>query len=201
MISFVKGKIIEVDEQAITVELPQCALGIQLSVTNATSYVQNKEVALHAYMHWNQEQGPSLFGFTTKTEKRIFVLMISCSGVGPKMALSALSQMQPAEFVRAVHENDAKALSTINGIGAKKAEQIIVQLKHKVAKLIDADLVADDSGALKQIKGVSDVLLSLNYSRPEIAGALDYVKGSGGGQDCSFDQALRLAVSFLSKRV
>ena len=66
------------------------------------------------------------------------MLVIGCSGIGPKIALAVLAHLGAQGFVEVVSCGDERALSKVNGIGPKKAEQIIVQLKHKVSKLISS---------------------------------------------------------------
>ena len=75
---------------------------------NTNFSISNTESANHfLYLHaLNQDQGPSLFGFQTKLEKETFMLIISCSGIGPKMGISILEQMDPSMFLQAIIEND-----------------------------------------------------------------------------------------------
>ncbi len=180
--------------------LNQSGLGLEIYVVSPDLIVPGKELVLHTYFNWNQENGPSLYGFITEEEKKIFMLVISCSGIGPKIGLAVLGQMQPKDFIRAIHEQDIKSLSCVNGIGAKKAEQIIVQLKHKVADILQSGITFQDAGNMKHFKDISEALNSLNYSRQEVTKALDFLRGNSG-EDASFDHMLRQALSFLSKRI
>lgn len=201
MIGLIKGVVKKVNDQSLVLELNNIGLGFELQVPNASVFISEKTIQLYTYMHWNSEQGPSLYGFPSEAEKAIFTILIDCSGIGPKMAISILSQISPSELIRIANEQDAKALSTLNGIGTKKAEQIIVQLKHKIEKIIDLGLAGEDSGIAKHFKNITDVLNSLNYSRPEITLALDRLRTDCSGSEYSFDQALRKALSFLSKKM
>ncbi len=153
-------------------------------------------------MHWNQEQGPSLFGFLSELEKTVFLLIISCSGIGPKIALAALGELTPAQFLQAIQEGNTKALSSVSGIGAKKAEQMILNLKDKVTKLIQTQGIigtSDETNALAQWSNVTQVLQSLNYSKGEIEAAMRYIGKECAGRSLPFDELLRKALSFLSK--
>ena len=87
------------------------------------------------------------------------------------------------------------------GIGAKKAEQMIVQLRHKVEKLLESGIVINDDASLTHWTTLNDVLVSLHYSRQEITAALSHIKDSDTNQNATFDHLLRQALSFLSKRV
>ena len=178
-------------------------VGFQLFVPLSDIFQANQQVSLSVYMHWNAENGPSLFGFSSELEKETFLLIISCSGIGPKMALALLNQLSPSLFIKAIQEGDQKALSSVSGIGPKKAEQIIVQLRHKVEKLLDKGMVFEDGAdnlRLEEWKNVTQVLQSLNYSKTEIETALAYVRKENQANG-NFDFLIRQALSFLSKRV
>lgn len=201
MLSLIQGKIIAVEQQVITIQTG--GLGFSLQTPHPERYQKNAETTFFAYMHWNQENGPSLFGFSSELEKSVFLLVISCSGMGPKIGIALLSQLSPANFLRAVQEGDDKALSAVNGIGPKKAEQMVVQLRHKVAKLVEEGIGDTIEGAtsLEQWKNVTDVLKSLNYSRQEIDATLSHLRKEYGGKACAFDELMRSGLSFLAKRV
>ena len=92
-------------------------------------------------------------------------------------------------------------LSKVNGIGPKKAEQIIVTLKHKVSQLISSGQGSFDDSKAKAWQEVSQALDSLNYTRGEISQAMQYLTAHHAGADLPFDQLLRQALGFLSKRV
>jgi holliday junction DNA helicase RuvA len=201
MISFLQGKVVSINEQQIIIQAG--AIGFQVSVARPELYSQEQEIVLPIYMHWNQEQGPSFFGFSTELEKKIFLLIISCSGIGPKIGLAILAQMSSSDFLHAVQSGKDKALSAVNGIGAKKAEQIVIQLRDKVAKLITTE--KDDSlqgaATLSHWNNISQVLKSLNYSRPEIENTLSYLRKEYKDSEKTFDELMRSGLSFLAKRV
>lgn len=200
MINYIKGNVISIKQQSISVLLQQIGISFELFTPRSEVFSLGKESLIYTYLHWNQEQGPSLYGFSDEFERQIFILVISCSGIGPKMGLAILSQMTPNDFIAAINSQDTKSLSSISGIGAKKAEQIIVNLKHKVSNIIESGLLTETNSNLKDLKNISDVLNSLNYSRSEISGAIDYIRSSCSDKNYSFDQMLRQALSYLSKR-
>jgi Holliday junction DNA helicase RuvA len=202
VIEYVKGQVKVVKDQAIILEIGGVALA--LAVPMSSLFLVEESVQVWTHVHWNQENGPSLFGFKTEFERQIFLLVTSCSGIGPKIALSILAELGPNNFINAINSGDDKALSKVNGIGPKKAEQIVVQLKHKVAKLVTTGaFVADSQGSahLQQWHNVSEVLSSLHYTRTEIAAAMKYVsENNQNGENSSFDLLVRQALSFLAKR-
>lgn len=202
MINYIKGTILTISETNFTIFSDKLDLAFQVFNPNSLSFAKNQEVSLYTYMHWNQEQGPTLYGFLTEEEKKIFLLIIDCSGIGPKIALTILAQMKPGEFIKIIQDQDVKALSSINGLGPKKSEQIIVQLKHKIVNLMESGFAVEDSSSIsKHIRNVSDVLNSLNYSKQEIISTLDYLRNNSQIRDFTFDQLLRHALGYLSKRI
>ncbi|MDR3646789.1 MAG: Holliday junction ATP-dependent DNA helicase RuvA [Candidatus Babeliales bacterium] len=195
MISYLKGTLIG-NKNPLTL-LINPGMGFEINVPNANLLPHNNEVGFYTHLHWNPEQGPTLFGFLTEAEKQLFMLAISCSGVGPKLGLTILSELQPQVFIRIINEQDHKGLSAVHGIGAKKAEQIIMQLKHKISGLMDTEFENLEN---KHLKNINDVLNSLNYNRTEITHTLDFLRKNHTQPDITFDQMLRHALSFLSKR-
>lgn len=200
MINYIKGKVKRVDDHQLSVICESFPIGFAISVIQAASFSIGEEAELYVYMHWNQEQGPTLYGFRTVHEREFFVLINSCAGIGPKMALTVLEQTDVATFVSAIQAHDSKALSQFKGIGAKKAEQLILQLKDKVDKFLISHEITF-IGAAKHLKQISDVLQSLNYSRTEIQQAIIYLRDQQYESEPSFDRAMRSALSFLSKKM
>ncbi len=177
-------------------------MGIVLQVPNAQLFEYNVSCKVFSYLHWNSEQGPTLFGFIQPLERSVFKIIISCSGIGPKIALAILADLGAQQFLHAVSSGDDQLLSKVNGIGKKKAEQIIVSLKHKVATLLESGTV--DMSDIKQSTHFSDLSLalqSLNYSRSEIGRAMDFLKKNIKIDNVSFDILLRQALSYLSKQL
>lgn len=198
MINFLTGTVLEYKDQIITCQV--AGIGFQLQVVDTLSVTKGEQRSFYVYLQWHQENGPVLYGFQTPIEKEVFLLIISCSGIGPKIALALLSAMTPGSFLKAVHSNDERILSSVSGIGAKKAEQIIMQLRHKVAKLIERGDIDSISDECAHWRTLSETLTSLNYSRTEINNALAHIK-EALPMSAPFDQLLRKALSFLSKRV
>jgi len=185
-------------DQAIIVDIGSLAFLIQ--VPQGSAFPVGSTISLHSYLHWNQEQGPTLFGFVLDIEREVFLLIISCTGIGPKIGLAVIAQLGYQPFIRAVQQEDILALSKVSGIGAKKAEQIIVQLKHKVARLIKTGIELDDAGDIQSWHTIGEVLESLNYSRTEISLAMKHLKQEYPNTQLPFDQLMRHALSFLSKK-
>jgi len=200
MIYSITGSISQIAEGQLIIAVSGIGFGVQ--VANSSSFIMGQTVTLELYMHWNAENGPSLFGFSSALEKKGFLLITSISGIGPKIGLAILGQLGPREFIKAVSMGNESALSAVSGIGPKKAEQIVFALKNKVAQLLqDGDIMgahADDG--LEHWNNLTQVLKSLNYSRSEITNTLKYLSDQGLSAAIPFDQLMRQALSFLAKR-
>jgi len=198
MLDYVKGSIQSIKAASLTIDIGN--IGINLMVPFPSTFKVGDKASFHVHMHWNTEQGPSLYGFSSQAEKEVFLLVISCSGVGPKLGIAVITDLGAQAFLEAIQGGSENILSKVSGIGAKKAEQMIVQLKHKVAKLIKSGLVEQPSTTIGRLHEVTEVLKSLNYSRPEISIAMKHLGESYAGKDVTFDQMIRHALSFLAKR-
>jgi len=200
MIDYLIGTIKQIKEKTITLLVN--GLGFQIHMPQTSHLQKDKELELYTYMHWNQEKGPGIYGFQEEIERTVFLMIIECPKIGPNIAMNILSQMNASQFVQAISNNDENALNKISGIGSKKAEQIIVQLKHKVSKLlISGELITDSQQDFTQWQNINDVLISLNYSRPEISKALRYLTEKYSGQNIPLDKLIRSALSFLSGNI
>ncbi len=199
MIHTIKGMITAVSGQQIVVDCGSLAFTLQ--VPDEKAFTLNSQLTVFSHLHWNQEQGPTLFGFSGELDRIVFLLIISCSGLGPKIALAILAQMGVQPFLTAITSGDEQALSRVSGIGAKKAEQMIVHLKHKVEKLLKSGIeLGEQSQSLQHWNNVADVLTSLSYTRAEITRTMKYLGDMYTGQSIPFDQLMRQALSFLSKK-
>jgi Holliday junction DNA helicase, RuvA subunit len=141
------------------------------------------KVKLYTYLSV-REDALDLYGFYSVEESSAFKMLISVSGVGPKVAMSILSLLTPERFALAVTTGDAKALSKAPGVGAKTAARIILELKDKLAKQYAAtdlptgqDEEAPSGGVLGEAQ---NALLVLGYTRAEAVWALKSADASAG---------------------
>jgi holliday junction DNA helicase RuvA len=195
MVDYFVGIVKETQDQEVVLDLGM--MGIALQVPNAQVFAKGVSVTVYSYVHWNAENGPSLFGFAVPLDRSIFRVIIR-----PKIALAILADLGAQSFLHAISVGDDQMLSKVNGIGKKKAEQIIVQLKHKVATLIESGTIeVTDIKESSHFHDVGLALQSLNYSRPEIGRAMDYIKKNIKIDNVTFDVLLRQALAYLSKQL
>ncbi|HEV2916180.1 MAG TPA: Holliday junction branch migration protein RuvA [Candidatus Babeliales bacterium] len=199
MIDRLEGIVQAIEEQKIIIRAGPISFGVY--VANERSIAIGSTVSLHIYMVWNQENGPSLYGFDSALDKTIFMMVIGCNGIGPKLGLSILSRLGSAGFLEAIQSANHEALSSVSGIGTKKAEQIMVSCKHKVQKLIISGITLDNNLKLSCWYEIDQALTSLRYSRSEINNALEYLRSESTSKGTpTFDYLLRKALSYLSQR-
>jgi Holliday junction DNA helicase RuvA len=115
-----------------------------------------------------KEDGWALYGFDDPAERTVFQRLLSASGVGPKLALAILSHLGPQRTVASLKGKDIAALSTVSGIGKKKAEKMVIELHDRFADLTVAPSAAPTSAGDAAIKA----LLALGYSQREADGAV-----------------------------
>ena len=119
-----------------------------------------------------------------------------------KIGLAILNQLGTDTFIQAVQTDNEKTLSSVSGIGSKKAEQMIVSLRHKVKKLLSSGIEIDTSSGKtgQQWNDIINALESLNYSRPEISRAMKHLSEECKETVIPFETMMRKALSYLSKR-
>lgn len=132
MIGRLRGVLAEVEQDHCVVD---CA-GVGYVVTCGARTLQRlpapgDEATLHIESNWSAENGPRLYGFLTRDDRRAFTTLTGIQGVGPKAALSVLDVLPPAELAGAVAREDKAAVARANGVGPKLALRIVTELKGK----------------------------------------------------------------------
>lgn len=132
MISYIKGKLTEVEDGIIVVENNGIGFNIHVPATVISSFSSiGDEVKVYTYLQI-REDAHSLFGFLSRDDLNIFKMLINVNGIGPKGALAILSTISPDDLRFAILSDDAKLISTAPGIGSKTAQKLILELKDKI---------------------------------------------------------------------
>ena len=180
MIGYIKGKIKSLTPEYALIETSS-GLGFEvlLSGTAFSSLANRQEGELFTYMQV-REDGVSLFGFATVEEKEMFLKLISVSGVGPKLGITALSRLSAVDIATAIASNDVKKLSSVKGMGKKTAERIILELREKVS--VTASLETAETPVLVASSGDEDAvvaLMTLGFSKSESLKAIARARAQG----------------------
>jgi holliday junction DNA helicase RuvA len=189
MIAFLQGKLIgKTDAYGVVL-----TGGVGYKVF-APGSVLEKEIDsdLEVYIYTQvREDAMNLYGFLTRAELATFELLISVSGVGPKMALSILSAGDPNHIQNAIVNQDVAVFTAISGVGRKTAERIIVELKEKMGAMVHSE-----PGSVTSSAGELMIALeSLGYSQREIREVLSHIERSA-----PVEEQLRQALKVLSKK-
>jgi Holliday junction DNA helicase RuvA len=175
MIALLTGRIAHKSPEFIILDVN--GVGYQVQIPFSTYYElpeEGKTVSLSIYTHV-REDAITLFGFRTTVEKQFFKLLISVSGIGPKMAKDILSNIQPNELAYAIIHGDLARLSTIPGIGKKTAERMVLELKEKALKIdVGAPPKGDDYTSVSSgiTDDVASALVNLGYKEALVQRAL-----------------------------
>ena len=132
MIGRLRGVVAEVGEEEALIDVAGVGYLVRCgSRTLGRLPAVGDEALLHIEHQWSAEQGPRLYGFSTREERRAFVLLTAIQGVGPKAAMSVLDVCSPAELAGAVAREDKALVGRANGVGPKLALRIVTELKDK----------------------------------------------------------------------
>ncbi len=135
MFDYIKGKLVEYDEDYLVVETGGIGYTIEPS-RGVLSDLSEEGEQVKIYLHLDvKEDDMNLYGFSGPREREIFRMMLSVSRLGPKTALTVLSSMEKSEFRRAIMEEELETLTSIKGIGKKTARRLILELKEKISDL------------------------------------------------------------------
>jgi len=133
MIALLSGEIAYKSIDHLIVDVGGVGYRLQIPLSSYYALPDQGPVRLQVHTHV-REDAIHLFGFLTAEEKELFVLLISISGIGPKLALNILSHIPTADLKSALAQGDAKRLATLPGIGKKTAERLVLELKEKILR-------------------------------------------------------------------
>lgn len=179
MIAHVTGRIAAKSASSCVIDVGGVGLRLFMS-TNALAHLpaEGDDVTVFTHLHV-REDDLTLFGFESLDEQELFEKLITVSGVGPKVALSALSSFAPADLATAVAREDDALIASVPGIGKKTAQRIIIELKDRLG----AGELNPRAGARKGASNeAADALVSMGFSTAEVAVALKGYEGPDDAQ-------------------
>ena len=141
MITQIRGKLVEKNPTYAVVDCNGVGYLLHISLNTYAGLPSDENVLLYSHLII-REDAHTLYGFINKTEREVFKLLISVSGVGASIARTMLSSMTSEEIQQAIASENVKLIQSVKGIGAKTAQRVIVDLKDKVLKTFDLDEVS-----------------------------------------------------------
>jgi holliday junction DNA helicase RuvA len=196
VIAYLRGRLYDKQPNRIVVDVN--GVGYDVAVPLSTFYGLGEagaEVSLRIHTHV-REDALSLFGFATRLEQDLFEKLIAISGIGPKVALSVLSGIEPPELARAIQTADLARLTGIPGVGKKTAERIVLELKDRLPRAV-ATLPTDEVPAPSMRDDLLSALMNLGYHRPLAEKAVETSMKRAAGDD--FEQLLRQSLRELAR--
>ncbi|EEI87112.1 Holliday junction branch migration protein RuvA [Anaerococcus lactolyticus] len=178
MISYIKGDVKAINEEGFIIETNNIGYYINSTLTSLSNIQINNEYKIYTSMQV-REDDISLYGFYSKDELEMFLLLISVSSIGPKIAIGMLSSISADEIKLAIVNNDIDKLTDAKGIGKKTASRIILELVDKVKKMAIPDL--DKVEKVNPVKNndievAREALKNLGYMENDVARVLNELK-------------------------
>jgi Holliday junction DNA helicase RuvA len=196
VIKSIRGKLVERGKGQVVVEIGGVGLQVHIPDSPAASLEPGAEVFFHTRLHV-REDALTLFGFATTDEAGLFDLLLTVSGVGPKVALGILSACRPKRFLELVVYEDTEGLGRLPGVGKKLSQRLVVELRDKLAPDRKALSVTDFTSAPTSRdpgEEATEALTALGYGRVEAAQAVEKaqrVLGAAVGAADLLKQALK----------
>lgn len=194
MIGYIRGKVTDLFKDACFLEAGGIGYRIFISDKTRQRLSNGQEAKLLTYMAV-REDAILLYGFLGQEEYDLFLMLLSVSKIGPKVAMGILSSMDPAQFVGAVKAQNVSRLTKLPGIGKKTAERLLVELKDKVGAFASEDMEGAVEAEAPKDDGITGeavkALMSLGYEMEEIAPIMKRLAGSYTNVSALVSAALR----------
>ena len=168
MIAYLNGKLAYKDPTFVIIDISGVGYQVKISLQTYSQIKDEEQVMLLTYLSI-KEDGHTLYGFRQDSEKKLFLNLISISGVGPNTALMILSSLTSDELESAIVNEDARTIQNVKGVGTKTAQRIILELKDKIKKESYADAVISSSSFSKTNNKTKEealqALLTLGFTK------------------------------------
>lgn len=195
MIDFLEGEVVELSENSLV--LAANGVGYRVIVSKATVEAlrgQTGPVKIFTHLHYTPND-LALYGFATPEERQLFELLISVSGVGPKVAMGILSATTPKYFAEAILQNRRDLLEDLKGVGRKTAERLIVELKEKIAQIPLTGEPSLAPATTQEELAIKALTRSLGFNETEARRAVARAKAMGA---TTTEELVKKALALLS---
>ncbi len=192
MITFLEGILAEKSPARVVINVGGVGYEVSVSLSSydhLPARGKNCRILIYEYIREDQH---SLFGFASEIERKTFTLLVNVNGIGPKLAMSALSSLAVSDLIAAIVSGDVARLTTIVGIAKKTAERMVVELRDKLAS---SEMITASGPGQKNINKTTDAILalvSLGYKQNEAAKMA--ASAVSGGDDMSVEEIVRHAL-------
>jgi holliday junction DNA helicase RuvA len=195
MISSISGTVKSTSISSIVVEVGGVGILVQLPVRVAAQMQVGKLVNLHTYLIV-REDALTLYGFVDLVDRDFFELLLSVTGIGPKVAQSILAASEASVIANAIVSSNLKSLESVPGLGKKGAQRLVLELKDKAANFAGGNV----SAKLSITNQVENALQGLGYSAKESSSMISQIAGSEKIENLSAAEILKLALKTGGKK-
>lgn len=193
MIHHIKGQLVEKNPTNVVIDCNGIGYFIHISLHTYGLIPSSEAIKLYTHLQV-KEDSHTLFGFWEKTEREIFRLLISVSGVGASTARTMLSSLEPKQIMEAIAAGDVATIQSIKGIGAKTAQRVILDLKDKILKVFGLDEVSAPISNTSREEALS-ALETLGYTRKQSEKVVDRIVKEA--PDATVETLIKLALKKL----
>ncbi|MEJ1222687.1 Holliday junction branch migration protein RuvA [Sediminicola sp. 1XM1-17] len=193
MVTHLKGKLVEKNPTHVVIECSGVGYFVNISLHTFSKIGDSESIQLFTHLQV-KEDSHTLFGFAEKSEREIFRLLLSVSGIGSSTARTMLSSLSPGQVRDAIATGDVATIQGIKGIGAKTAQRAILDLKDKILKIYDIDEVSATSNNTNKDEALS-ALEVLGFVRKQAEKVVDKVLGQD--PSLSVENIIKLALKNL----
>ncbi len=194
MFEYIDGKLVFKCPTYIVVETGGIGYHLNISLNTYSSLVDNERCKIYTWLHI-KEDAHTLYGFADEGERRLFLHLISVSGIGPNTGRMMLSSITPIEIQTAIVNADLTLIQRIKGIGVKSAQRLVLELQDKLKKEGTGSLILAPLNNTVREEALS-ALMMLGFAKPASEKAIDNAV-KGGGQDLSLEQMIKIALKNL----
>ena len=193
MITQVRGRLVEKSPTEVVVDCNGVGYLLHISLNTFSSLPAHENVVLYTHLSI-REDAHTLFGFINKTEREVFKLLISVSGVGPSIARTMLSSMTSEEIQQAIASENVSLIQSVKGIGLKTAQRVFIELKDKMLNLFEGEEIQPFPNNTIKEEALS-ALEVLGYSRKQSEKVIDNAIQSA--PDSSVEDLIKAALNKL----
>ncbi|MBD3582377.1 Holliday junction branch migration protein RuvA [Flavobacterium selenitireducens] len=179
MIAHIQGRLVEKTPTEVVIDCNGVGYQINISLHTYSLLPASENIRLYTYLQI-KEDGHTLFGFMEKSEREIFKLLLSVSGIGAGIARTMLSSLEPKQIIHALASGDVGTIQSIKGIGGKTAQRAILDLRDKVLKVYDLDEVSVSANNTNRDEALS-ALEVLGFNKKLAEKAVDKVAKENPG--------------------
>jgi Holliday junction DNA helicase RuvA len=193
MIAQLQGKLVEKNMTDVVIDCAGVGYLVEISLHTYSLIPEDELIKLYTYQ-LVREDAHRLFGFIEKTEREVFKLLLSVSGIGANTARTMLSSLEPNQIAQAIASGDVRTIQSVKGIGAKGAQRVILDLKDKILQVLDnpeLTVVASNTGREEALSALE----TLGYMRKQAQKVVGKILSSQ--PDATTEQLIKQALKQL----